>query len=101
MEWKAATPAGTARDSRPRRSLRRGGSSRALDARPPGTEYAVKNRFWRRSEIINYVVWRILLCVVLHGEFYLTPFLEVHLKTQFYAGTCKELLNLSRDLVSL
>ena len=43
MEWKAATPAGTARDSRPRRSLRRGGSSRALDARPPGTEYAVKN----------------------------------------------------------
>ena len=49
MEWKAATPAGTARDSRPRRSLRRGGSSRAMDARPPGTEYAVKSVFWQRA----------------------------------------------------
>ena len=49
MEWKAATPAGTARDSRPRRSLRRGGSSRARGKRPPVTEYAVKYVFWRRT----------------------------------------------------
>ena len=50
MEWREATPAGTARDSRPRRSLRRGGLSRARGKRPPGTEYAVKHVFWRRAE---------------------------------------------------
>ena len=58
MEWKAATPAGTARDSRPRRSLRRGGSSRARGKRPPVTEYAVKYVFLRRAYVKsknNYV----------------------------------------------
>ena len=41
MEWKAATPAGTARDS----------SRRARGKRPPITEYAVKYVFWRRALI--------------------------------------------------
>ena len=30
-----------------------GDSSRALDARPPGTEYAVKHIFWRRATIVS------------------------------------------------